>query len=516
MGTCARKRLMPCKANFVNLKLQKPCLVCLIVFMLLACGGNVVSAGPLKIHPSNPRYFTDQTGKAIYLSGSHYWYTLQDGEDRMEVGPFNYTEYLDFVKRYNHNFIRLWVWEQAAWAPWTVEKIVFDPPIYLRTGPGKALDGELKFDLSKFNDAYFDRLRARTMAARDRGIYVSIMLFQGWSIEKKAGQHGNPWMGHPFNGKNNVNGISKDLDGDKEGTETHTLLIPSITKAQELYVRKVVDTVNDLDNVLYEISNEDPASEENTAWQYHCINFILDYESKKPKQHPVIMTYPWPPHEDNEKLFKSPAHAVSPGWGAQWGSSTDDYRDDPPVSGGRKVIIVDTDHLWGVGGNHQWVWKTFLRGLNPIFMDPYMLKKYEKRLDRSKLELIRKNMGYTVAYSQKINLSSMVPRNDLSSSKFCLAEPGKEYLIFMPSVGHPGLEWFDGLELHKWFGWATRLFRWNEAIIVDLTGASGEFKVEWFNPRTGEGFNAAPVAGGFKQAFVAPFTGDAVLHLSKE
>ena len=30
----------------------------------------------------------------------------------------------------------------------------------------------------------------------------------------------------------------------------------AITALQEAYVRKVVDTVNDLDNVLYEISNE--------------------------------------------------------------------------------------------------------------------------------------------------------------------------------------------------------------------------------------------------------------------
>jgi hypothetical protein len=35
------------------------------------------------------------------------------------------------------------------------------------------------------------------------------------------------------------------------------------------------------------------------------------------------------------------------------------------------VILSDTDHLWCIGGNHSWVWKSFLRGLHPIFMDPY-------------------------------------------------------------------------------------------------------------------------------------------------
>jgi len=38
--------------------------------------------------------------------------------------------------------------------------------------------------------------------------------------------------------------------------ETHSLLDPTVIALQEAYVRQVVDAVNDLDNVLYEISNE--------------------------------------------------------------------------------------------------------------------------------------------------------------------------------------------------------------------------------------------------------------------
>ena len=52
------------------------------------------------------------------------------------------------------------------------------------------------------------------------------------------------------------------------------------------YVRHVIESVNDLDNVLYEISNENhPAS---TAWQYEMIRFIHDYEKTLPKQHPAV------------------------------------------------------------------------------------------------------------------------------------------------------------------------------------------------------------------------------------
>jgi hypothetical protein len=32
----------------------------------------------LKKNPANPRYFTDDTGKGIYLTGSHTWTNLQE------------------------------------------------------------------------------------------------------------------------------------------------------------------------------------------------------------------------------------------------------------------------------------------------------------------------------------------------------------------------------------------------------------------------------------------------------
>jgi len=36
------------------------------------------AAGPLRVHQANPRYFTDGSGKAVYLTGSHRWANLMD------------------------------------------------------------------------------------------------------------------------------------------------------------------------------------------------------------------------------------------------------------------------------------------------------------------------------------------------------------------------------------------------------------------------------------------------------
>jgi len=97
---------------------------------------------------------------------------------------FNYAGYIDFMKRYDHNFIRLWAWELVNWDTRAnfqeLQKIhEVGPHPWKRTGPGNALDGKPKFDLTQFNESYFGRLRQRVTAASERNIYVSIMLFEG-------------------------------------------------------------------------------------------------------------------------------------------------------------------------------------------------------------------------------------------------------------------------------------------------------------------------------------------------
>ena len=465
--------------------------------------GRIAGNGPLTVHSRNPRYFTDTRGKAIYLTGSHYWYNLQDGDNKTRITPFDYTSYLDFIERYNHNFIRLWAWEHSAWAPWTNEKVLFDPLPYQRTGPGEALDGGLKFDLNAFNQTYFDRLRERALRASDRGIYVSVMLFQGWSLETKGmNQDGrvmgalrkmsnsigiqseflrkenNPWKGHPFNNLNNINGVSGDLDQDGEGPEVHTLRNPIVTKIQEKYVRKMIDTLNDLDNILWEISNE--SHKGSTSWQYHMITFIKKYEASKPKKHPVLMTFQYPQGR-NATLFASPAEAVSP-------NEEEGYREAAKPATGEKIIISDTDHLWGIGGNHKWVWKSFLRGLHPICMDYYTDEQWASRLNKRELEYIRRNMGYTLKYATRINLAAMVPRGDLVSTGYCLADPRREFLVYLPEGGET---------------------------TIDLSMASASLSVEWFEPLSGTTIAAAAVAGGAKRLLRSPFAGDSVLYIGK-
>jgi len=461
---------------------KRTLLLCLTASVLLAgartSAGKASVKGPLRVHKDNPRYFTDGTGRAVYLTGSHTWANLVDIGPSDPPPKFDFPACLDWMQRLNHNFIRMWTWELVSWntkANRENQLHTAAPQPWARTGPGKALDGKPKFDLKEFNSAYFARLRARVSLARDRGIYVSIMLFEGWGMQFSAGA----WQGHPFHPKNNINGVDGDQNKDGKGLEIHTLSNKAVTTLQEAYVRKLIDTVNGLDNVLYEISNENhPPS---TEWQYHIIRYIKKYEKNKPKQHPVGMTFQYRGGK-NETLFKSPADWISP-------NGEGGYRDNPPAADGRKVVLNDTDHLWGIGGNQAWVWKSFLRGHNPLFMDPYdgvvLGNKSDPRWDP-----IRRSLGYTRRYAEKMDLAATRPRNDLASTKYCLANPGKEYLVYNPSAD-------------------------DAAVTVNLK--AGEYNYEWLNPDSGKTESTGTIkAKGGKQTFNAPFKGDAVLYLARQ
>lgn len=456
------------------------------------------TAGPLRISGPNSLYLTDSNGKAIYLTGSHTWNNLQNWSDSSHP-KLDYDAYLGFLRRENHNFVRLWVWEQATWAPWTHEKVKFAPLPFSRKGPGTALDGDPKFDLLEFDQQYFDRLRSRVSSAGDLGIYVSVMLFNGWSIESKGrySSGGKPWLGHPFHRDNNINGVDGDPNGDGEGIEAHTLQMAEVTAVQESYVRKVVATLNDLDNVLWEISNESDAA--STKWQYHMINFVKRCEADLPKQHPVGMTFCFPGGQ-NSDLRASPADWISPN-----STREDDYCENPPAGTGGKVILSDTDHLWGLGGDRAWVWKSFTRGLNPVFMDPVNLPEWSSS---------RAAMGATLAWAERMNLRDMRPNGDLASTGYCLANPGHEYLIYAPL----DVPWIESTRFVRRLKRPARNVRrlLKSEIILDLLPDTTKFRVEWFNPCSGEITTGRPVNGGTKLSFTAPFRGDAVLYLRKE
>ena len=368
--------------------------------------GPAAAPGPLVVSQANPRYFTvasgDTAGRAVYLTGSHIWSNFHDG-----MGPgsvcsdtperMDFDEYLDFLDARGHNFIRLWRWEQfTSQAAGGNFHLCMTPQPWARTGPGDAKDGKPKFDLTRFDERFFDRLRERVVAAGERGIYVSVMFLEGWAIHlSPAPDHVE---GHPFHAGNNVNGVGIESILDYQVLP----LDPEVQEFQEAYMRQVVDTIHDLPNVLYEVANESsgggsvdegfaaalgqsdmPQWGDSTEWQYWVIECIKRYVNERGYDtHPIGMTMQFPVKDQtrvNDPLFHSGAHWISPGYDdeifAHGGhpmapdSPQSRWLEDPPPADGRKVVITDTDHYAPGRGDALWAWKSFIRGNHPILMD---------------------------------------------------------------------------------------------------------------------------------------------------
>lgn len=443
------------------------------------------SMGPLRVSTSNPRYFSDPAGRVVYLTGSHTWSNLQDvGVVGGALRSFDYEAYLDFLRARNHNFMRMWSFQGfSAGHHWVVPPLYFEPLPYMRIAP------EWKFDLNRFDQAYFDRLRSRVAIARDRRLYVAVMLFQGWSVESRAA-----WRGHPFNIANNVNGVDGDQDKNGSGEGIYALADPGITARQRAYVRKVIDTVNDLDNVLYEVGNE--IGDYSADWQDHIARYVSEYQARKPNQHPIGVTAMVPGRNetaDDSRLFRSPAHWISPARA----TVPHDWVSNPPPANGRKVVLSDTDHFDPRSRTPAWVWKTFLRGHNPILMDD------PENSDPTR-EAARAAMGHTLMFARRVDLTSMIPREDLASSGYCLADEGVTYLVYLPSPP-------TGSRLQRLYAWFMSWFALT--VTVDLSAVSGPLAIEWFDPSTGRTLAGGMADGRAKRTFRAPFDGDAVLYI---
>lgn len=153
--------------------------------------------------------------------------------------------------------------------------------------------------------------------------------------------------------------------------------------------------------------------------------------------------------------------------------------------------MIDTDHLWGIGGDYKWVWKSFLRGLQPNYMDPYV--EYDSGATwgstQGQFDSARLAMGLTLKIANQINLVSMIPHNELSSTAYCLADPGSAYLVYLPEGGHAS---------------------------IDLSNASGKLKVQWIKPTEGTMVPGKKIKGGKNLELITPFTGDAVLYITKQ
>jgi hypothetical protein len=429
-------------------------------------GGNINSA--LRVSPTSPLYFTDTTGKAIYLTGSWGHADLQSN--------FNFNAYLNWLFAEGHNFIRGYHEEEIA--PYPYAPAPSDPS---------------KVDLTQFNASFFTTLHAEALAAQNAGIYFSMMLFNGWSVNTPNCPAGadptyNGWATNPYNAVNNMNGIDGDPNNTGCGTAIHTLNDPNITLLEDAYAVHLVTVMNDLNNLIWEICNE--CANDSTAFQQHYIALIRSTEAGLPKQHPTWFSVEWPAGS-NADLFSSAADVVAPN------DSSGDYLGEnsgPNAATPPPIVMPDTDHLAPPCTlTPDWVWRLFTRGMGGIVQIDTDLDETPNPADSSSAcGPENQAMAQARALADQSNLIALTPQGGLSSTGYCLANSGQEYIVYDPSGG---------------------------MVNVDLSGDSDTFSATWLNTSTGETQLGGTVSGGNIVTPSPPTSfndAPAVLHLVKQ
>lgn len=223
----------------------------------------------LSLYTANPHYLRFR-GKPVILmaSGEHYGAVLN--------GAFDYRTYLDTLASDGLNLTRTFtgVYREIPGEFKIADNTLAPQPAYFICPWPQTADG--KFDLSRFNNGYFARLRDFLGYASDNGIVVELVLFCFWYNQPL-------WEYSPMHPANNVQGIGPT---DKE--QVYSLASGELLAVQEALVRKLVTELNAFDNLYYEICNEPYSRHDHSAdlgWQNHMAEVIVATEKELPNRH---------------------------------------------------------------------------------------------------------------------------------------------------------------------------------------------------------------------------------------
>ncbi len=216
----------------------------------------------------NQRYFLDGE-KPVVLFGSGLWTIIPDTTVDIEDHNSWYAEWGSNANRVTAFAFCTAVPEGKGLAPWP------------RTGPDNANDGYPRFDLSQFNEAYWERFHAYLESAQRHGIYVWLQIFDEPFIEPGDER----WFINPFNAENNINHIPGMPGGRGSGEEAfYDPDNAALMEIQNALVQRILEeTAQRYGHIVYEIGNEinaDSRTSKALEWQRHWIQFFRNYEQE--------------------------------------------------------------------------------------------------------------------------------------------------------------------------------------------------------------------------------------------
>lgn len=421
----------------------------------------VNAAEPIKLHPDNPHYFLFRGQPTVLItSGEHYGAVINL--------DFDYMPYLDELVSKGLNLTRafsgfyLEINDELGIEKNTLAPLPnrFIAPWARSSTPGY-INGGNKFDLSKWDEAYFQRLKDFVSEAGKRGIVVELVFFCVFYND-------NLWSISPINPQNNINNIPVT-----NKIEPYVLRNAAITKVQEDLVNKIVQELNGFDNVYYEIINEPYFGGVTEKWQGHILSTIVAAESALPSKHLIAKNiangsqiirnaspeisifnfhYAFPPDAVKQNYALNRVIAFDETGFA--GSGDEEYRKEGwafLLSGGS--VFDNLDYSFTIDKEDGTDTQTAPGGGSPALRSQLsILKNFMTRID-----FIRMAPNPSVVAQVRVNGLPVSPATQ-NTRYWVLAEEGKTYAIYLTK----------GTQAQ-----------------FTLNIPAGTYQADWVNPKTG-------------------------------
>jgi len=225
-----------------------------VLLMVLAVLVSTLWSEPVGRYPANPRYLAYQGRPLVLVASDHHYGAVIDLD-------FDFSKYLEYLADNGMNLTRIYPGG------------MFEPPDkYLKGNPLGPLPGRqilpwersaepgadprlaepgqpsFKFDLDRWNPAYFQRLKAFVEKARSLDIIVEVAFFNG--------MYADCWPLMALYHGNNVQGVGRYEAEDCGLFTTFDARNQDVLRYQKAYVAKITRELNEYDNLIYDLCDE--------------------------------------------------------------------------------------------------------------------------------------------------------------------------------------------------------------------------------------------------------------------
>ena len=258
----------------------------MIILLHFACLASL--SAQIRLHPENHHYFEYKKQPTVLItSGEHYGAVINL--------DFDFETYLNALHQIGLNHTRIFLGDYVEEPnAFCIEKNTLAPAEgrficpWQRSEVAGFSRGGNKFDLDRWDPAYFERLHKFMSAAQEKDIVVEAVLFFAGYLYQHS----------PLHHSNNINSTDEIT-----AKQYMTLENGNILERQRQYCTKLVEELNKYDNLIFNVANEpwfdnqehpgfaSPPPLATKKWIERVSDWIVETERSLPKKHLISVDY---------------------------------------------------------------------------------------------------------------------------------------------------------------------------------------------------------------------------------